>query len=133
MSMIIATFENGELMPSHADDFFRYHDTEATEVESDGDQNAGPLGYFTLRRIERDHIAAYVAFYGDPWASVTSHIVPGWYIDARGYNGAVWAFYYGGHCPEHDDLCTDTHSEERARKDYAEGVRVNTEWFAKVD
>lgn len=123
MSMIIATFENGELMPSRADAFFRYHDGEATQVEEDGNVE-GPVGHFTLRRVTRDDIAKYVSEHGDPWASMTRNIAPGWYVDARGEDGAVWAFYYG------EDA---TLNEETARREFAEAQRLNSDWYAEAD
>lgn len=120
MSMIIATFEHGELMSSRADGFFRYHDQEATEVDSDGHVE-GPVGHFTLRKVERDQIAAYVSEFGDPWASMTRNLAPGWYVDVRGEDGTIWAFHY-----------PDEANGEYARMDFAEAQRVHSEWYAEV-
>lgn len=124
MNAIIATFEHGELMSSRADDFFRYHDQERTMVEEDGDV-ASMIGHFTLREVTRSVIADYVSEYGDPWASMQSNLPTGWYIDVRGEDGTVWAFYYGD-----EDY---TLPEEAARKDFAEASRVYTDWTSDID
>lgn len=123
MSVIMTTFENGELMSSRADDFFRYHDQELTMVEETGDVESH-IGHATLRKVERDVIAAYVSEFGDPWASMQSNLGLGWYVDVRGEDGTVWAFYYG----------TDfTLNEEAARKDFAEAQRVYSDWLDTVE
>ncbi len=114
MSVITVTFENGTLMPSHADGFFRYHDSERTTVEADGDVES-PVGHFSLLKVERDDIARYVSAWGDPWVSEHRNFQPGWYILAVGSSGTIWAFHY-----ESD--------EELARKDFAEAQRVYSEW-----
>lgn len=132
MSMIIATFENGELMSSRADDFFRYHDHEATEEANVGEAS-GPIGYVTLRRVTFVDIATYVSKYGDNWASHRRNLEPGWYIDVIGEDGTIWAFYYGGNCREHNDLCADTKAEETARADFAEAERLYSDWYADID
>lgn len=119
MSMIVATFENGQLVTARADDYFRYHDQERTMVEEDGNVE-GPVGHFTLREVTTSTIADYVSEHGDPWLSETRNFEPGWYIDVRGEDGTIWAFAYGSN--------EYTMPEEAARKDFAEAVRVHSEW-----
>lgn len=129
MSIIIATFENGSLVSGRADDFFRYHNHEATEVASTGHVDS-PVGYVTLRKFERDDIAKYASEHGDPWITATRNFPPGWYIDGRGEDGAVWAFHYA--CPE-DDHSECGYAEFAARKDFAEAVRVYGDWIEDPD
>lgn len=123
MSMIIATFENGELAPSRTDSFFRYHDSERTSVEFDGDVES-PIGHFTLLEVTRSVIADYVSEWGDPWISEARNFSPGWYILVVGEDGTIWAFDYRG---------DGVFAEERARKDFREAQRVYSEWTADVD
>lgn len=132
MSVIIATFENGELMPSRADGFFRYHDHESTMVDETGHVESH-IGHATLRRVTFVDIATYASRFGDNWASHRSNLEPGWYVDVRGEDGTIWAFAYGGWCREHDDLCADTHAEQTARRDFAEACRVYAEWVNDYD
>lgn len=115
MSVIIATFENGELMSSRADDFFRYHDHESTYIDDNGDQ-ASPVGHFTLRCVFGDDVIKFNRTdFATPWVTNSRNLPIGWYIDARGEDGAVWAFHY----PD---------GEAAARRDFDEGVRVYCEW-----
>lgn len=122
MSVIIATFENGSLVSSRADDFFRYHDHERTMVAEGGDVESH-VGHFTLRKVDPEVIAAYASEHGDPWVTVRRNFYPGWYIDVRGEDGTVWAFFYG------EDF---TMPEEAARADFAEAERVYAEWTSDV-
>lgn len=114
-------FENGQPMPAVADNFFRYHDGEKTEVESDGDVSS-PVGYFTLRFVNGDDISDYAIEQGDPWAS--ARLDPGWYIDVRDSDGNVWAFYYGEQA---------TLNEEKARADFATGAKEYEKWHEIVE
>lgn len=114
MSQIIAAFQNGSLMSGRADNFFRYHDGERTEVDWDG-EDGGPLGYFTLREVTSEVISAYVSEHGDPWASKTRNLSPGWYVDVRGEDGTVWAFQYD--------------NEDKARRDYNAALAAHIEWL----
>lgn len=132
MSIIIATMENGHLMPPMADDFFRYHDHMSTEVTETGDVES-PIGHVTLRQVDRDAIANYVSEYGDPWASVRRNLSPGWYIDVRGSDGTVWAFFYDGWCEDHQAFCADTLAEETARRNFAEAEKVYVAWAEEVE
>lgn len=127
MNAIIATFENGKLMPQRAGGFFRYHDGIATEVKSTGHVESHVV-LVTLRRIDRQAITEYVTRWGDVWCSVRRNLAPGWYIDVRGEDGTIWAFSYEGYCIEHDNTCSDTSAEEAARKDFAEAERVYSDW-----
>lgn len=131
MSVIMTTFENGELVSSRADDFFRYHDHERTMVEETGSVESH-VGHATLRKVERDVIAAYASEHGDPWVTERRNFTPGWYVDVRGEDGTVWAFYYGGYCAEHDDV-EGTLPEEVARRDFAEAQRVYSQWLDDVE
>lgn len=123
MSMIISTLENGELCSHRVDSFFRYHDSELTEIAECGEVDC-PLGHATLRQVDSGDIAAYVSTHGDPWASVGENLSPGWYIDVRDDSGMVWAFSYRG---------DGTMAEERARADFVTFERAYHKWAAEYD
>lgn len=129
MSVIMATFENGELMSGRADGFFRYHDSESTFIEETGDVES-IIGHATLRKVERDDIAAYASEHGDPWITERRNFEPGWYVDVRGEDGTIWAFHYA--CDE-DKVTPCVGAELAARKDFAEAQRVYSNWLDDVE
>jgi len=104
--------EKVDLMNQKYDHWFRWHDSEQTEVDSTGDQNDFTHGYAYLRFVSDDFLA-------EDRTEAINKPDAGWYIDVRDSAGFVFVFTYYG---------TGTLAEEAARAAYARFEKAYESW-----
>jgi len=106
------------ILPSRADDFLKFIEEDWYEAVTGSVES--PVGWVGLVHVDRDLIARWVAFAGDPWMSEARNFSPGWYIVRIDDNGLVFGIDYGGE---------ETLAEENARADFDEADRTYMEWL----